>query len=248
MDCGATCLRMVCRHYGRNISIYRLRQLCQVTKNGVNLLGVSEAAEKIGFRTHGVRLTPKQLEEIPLPCILHWQQDHFVVLYQVKKGIYYIADPATGKHAYSRKEFTDNWFAHKELHQGLSLLLSPVPRFHEENEDDKGEGLRWGTVFRYFHTYHRLFIQLILGLLVGTILQLITPFLTQSVVDIGINTHNLNFIYLILIAQLALFVGQVGVEFIRSWILLHISTRVNISILTDLLIKLMKLPMKFFET
>ncbi len=249
MDCGATCLRMVCKHYGRNIDIHRLRKLCQITKTGVNLLGISEASEKIGLRTQGVKLTLEQLGEILLPCILHWRQDHFVVLYKVKKGCYYIADPASGRRKLTEKEFTDNWFAHKELYNGVSLALSPTPQFYENDEGDGDNTvLRWGTVLRYFYAYRRLFVQLVLGLLVGTILQLITPFLTQSVVDIGISTRNLNFIHLILIAQIALFIGQTGVEFIRSWILLHISTRVNISILTDLLIKLMKLPMKFFET
>ncbi|SKB26559.1 ATP-binding cassette, subfamily B [Parapedobacter luteus] len=184
---------------------------------------------------------------MPLPCILHWRQNHFVVLYRIKNDSYHIADPASGKQTYTNKDFADNWFAHKELHQGLSLLLSPTPQFYNSNEE-KSEHLQWSTVFRYFYTYRRLFVQLLLGLFVGTILQLVMPFLTQSVVDIGINTRNLNFIYLILFAQLALFAGQTGVDFIRSWILLHISTRVNISVLTDLLIKLMKLPMKFFET
>ena len=248
MDCGATCLRMVCRHYGRNINIRHLRQLSQVTKNGVNLLGISEAAEKIGLRTQGVRLTLNQLSEIPMPCILHWRQNHFVVLYKVGKGQYHIADPASGRRKLTEKEFMENWFAHKELYNGVSLMLAPTPQFYEWEEGGDGNKLRWGTVLRYFYAYRKLFGQLVLGLLVGTILQLITPFLTQSVVDIVINTRNLNFIHLILIAQIALFIGPTGVAFIRSWILLHISTRVNISILTDLLIKLMKLPMKFFET
>ena len=248
MDCGVTCLRMVCKYYGQNVSIHLLRRLSQVTKDGVNLLGISEAAEKLGFRTQGVRLSPEQIVKIPLPAILHWKQSHFVVLYKVKKNAYYIADPASGKQKLTENEFMESWFAHKEQYNGISLLLSPTPQFYEHDEDDESDTLRWGTVLQYFYTYRKLFVQLVLGLLVGTILQLVTPFLTQSVVDIGINTRNLNFIYLILIAQLALFIGQTGVEFIRSWILLHISTRVNISILTDLLIKLMKLPMKFFET
>nr|WP_262713156.1 peptidase domain-containing ABC transporter [Anseongella ginsenosidimutans] len=248
MDCGATCLRMVCKHYGRNRDIYLLRQLCQVTRGGVNLLGISEAADKLGFRTQGVKLALEQLPEITLPCILHWRQNHFVVLYRIKRGVFHIADPASGKRKLSEKEFADNWFAHKELHSGISLLLAPTPQFYETEEEGKEKGLRWGTVLRYFYTYRKLFMQLVLGLLIGTILQLITPFLTQSVVDIGISTRNLNFIHLILIAQLALFLGQTGVNFIRSWISLHISTRVNISVLTDMLIKLMKLPMAFFET
>lgn len=251
MDCGATCLKMVCKYYGRNISISLLRQLCQLTRSGVNLLGISEAAEKIGFRTQGVKVNLKQLTEVQLPCILHWRQNHFVILYKVNKKNYYIADPASGKLKLTADEFSENWFAHKELFNGISLILAPTPQFYENKDDpdDSTKGkLLWGEVLSYFQVYRKLFIQILLGLLVGTILQLITPFLTQSVVDIGINKRDVNFIYLILIAQIALFVGQTGVDFIRSWILLHISTRVNISILTDLLIKLMKLPMEFFET
>lgn len=249
MDCGATCLRMVCKYYGRNISIQLLRRLTQVTKSGVNLLGISEAAEKLGFRTQGIRLSIEQLEEIDLPCILHWRQNHFVVLYKVKNGQYTIADPASGIQTIDRQAFLDSWLANKEHRNGLSLILAPTPNFFEQKETDQPIGkLQWSSILRYFYAYRRLFVQLGLGLLVGTILQLFTPFLTQAVVDIGINTRNLNFIYLILIAQIVLFAGQTGVTFIRSWILLHISTRVNISILTDMLIKLMKLPLKFFET
>lgn len=249
MDCGATCLRMVCKHYGRNIPIQLLRRLTQVTKSGVNLLGISEAAEKLGFRTQGIRLSIEQLAEVVLPCILHWRQNHFVVLYRVKNDRYTIADPASGLQTLSRQEFLESWLAGKEHRNGLSLILSPTPGFYEQKGTDQPlNKLHWGNILRYFYTYQKLFIQLALGLLVGTILQLFTPFLTQAVVDIGISTRNLNFIHLILIAQLVLFAGQTGVTFIRSWILLHISTRVNISILTDLLIKLMKLPMEFFET
>lgn len=249
MDCGATCLRIICRYYGRNLDIQFLRHLCQVTRRGVSLLGISEAAEKLGFRSQGVKLTLNQLREVQLPCILHWRQNHFVVLFRVRRGVFYISDPALGVQKLTEQEFAKKWFAHNELHDGISLLLTPSPKFYESEEEGASNSkLHWGSVLRYFYAYRKLFVQLILGLLVGTILQLVTPFLTQSVVDIGINTRNLGFIHLILIAQIALFVGQTGVDFIRSWILLHISTRVNISILTDLLIKLMRLPMKFFET
>lgn len=249
MDCGATCLRIIAKHYGRNINIHKLRKLCQVTKTGVNMLGISGAAEKLGFRTQGIRLGIEQLEEIHLPCILHWRQNHFVILFNIRKGNYYISDPAVGIVSFTKKEFVKNWFAHLDYSTGITLQLSPSPQFYE-NEDDSSQQrvIGWSTILRYFFVYRKLFLQLVLGLLVGTLLQLLTPFLTQSVVDIGINTRNINFVYLILIAQIMLFVGQTAVTFIRSWILLHISTRVNISILTDLLIKLMKLPMVFFET
>jgi len=247
MDCGATCLRMVFKYYGQSVSIHKIRKLCQTTKYGVNMFGISEAAEKLGFRTYGVQLNLEQLGEVELPCILHWNQNHFVVLYKIRKGRYYISDPATGLVSYGEKEFAKNWYSTKELHSGLSLLLSPSPNFYQLDDDEAELTLEWGKMFTYFFRYKRLFIQLFLGMILGTVLQLITPFLTQSVVDIGINTKNISFINLILIAQLMLFIGSSSVSFIRSWIMLHISTRVNISILTDLLIKIMKLPMSFFD-
>lgn len=247
MDCGATCLRIIFKHYGKLVSIHKIRKLCQTNKIGVNLLGISEAAEKLGFRTYGVRLSIEQLKEIELPCILHWNQNHFVVLYKIRRGKYFISDPASGLLSYYEKEFAKNWFSTRELHGGLSLILSPGPDFYQIDEEEPELKLEWSKIFTYFFKYKKLFVQLILGMVLGTILSLIAPFLTQSVVDIGINTKNISFINLILIAQLMLFVGSTAVSFIRSWIMLHISTRVNISILTDLLIKIMKLPMNFFD-
>ena len=247
MDCGATCLRIIFKYYGKLVSIHKIRKLCQTTKNGVNLLGISEAAEKLGFRTYGVRLSLERLQEIELPCVLHWNQNHFVVLYKIKKGKYYISDPSVGLTVLSEQEFSKNWFSTKELHAGLSLLISPGPDFYQIDDEEASRSLNWKKIFKYFFKYRRLFIQLIFGMLLGTVLSLITPFLTQSVVDIGISTKNISFINLILIAQLMLFVGSTAVTFIRSWIMLHISTRVNISLLTDLLIKMMKLPMSFFD-
>lgn len=247
MDCGPTCLRMVTKHYGRKFSIQKLRSLCFVNRGGANLLAISEAAEKIGFRTTGVKLSLNQLNQAELPCILHWRQNHFVVLYKIRKSKYYIADPAAGMLVLDEKNFTKNWYSHKELHDGVSLLLAPSPLFYEQ-EDEKETRVSWVSILRYFYAYKKLFIQLAFGLGIGTLLSLITPFLTQSIVDIGINTRNINFVYLILIAQVMLFIGSTSVNFIRSWILLHISTRINLSILTDFLIKLMKLPVSYFES
>lgn len=247
MDCGPTCLRMVCSYYGRKIAIQKLRTLCFINRGGVNLLAISEAAEKIGFRTTGVKLSLSQLNEAELPCILHWHQNHFVVLYKIKKGKYYIADPGSGLVTLDEAVFKKHWYSHKETSEGISLLLSPTPLFYE-HEDDKEHKISWLSILRYFYAYKQLFVQLAFGLGIGTLLSLITPFLTQSIVDIGINTRNINFVYLILIAQVMLFIGSTSVNFIRSWILLHISTRINLSILTDFLIKLMKLPVSFFES
>lgn len=247
MDCGPTCLRMVAKHYGRNFKVQTLRQLCEINREGVSLLGISDAAEKIGFRSLGAKLSITDLREAELPCILHWRQNHFVVLYKINKGNYYISDPAKGLVKLTEAEFSRNWVSDIEKNEGIALLLSPTPHFYEQ-EDEKGTEISWSFLLRYLVTYKQLVLQLLFGLGIGTLLQLVAPFLTQSVVDIGINTRNLNFVYIVIIAQAALIIGRVSVEFIRSWILLHISTRVNISILTDFLIKLMKLPMSFFDT
>ncbi|MDB5121967.1 MAG: apxIB 1 [Mucilaginibacter sp.] len=247
MDCGPTCLRMVFRHYGLKIAIQKLRTFCYINRGGVNMLALSEAAEKLGMRTTGAKLNIEQLKEVELPCILHWHQHHFVVLYKIKKGKYYLADPSAGPITLTEDVFKKNWYYYKEVSDGISLLLSPTPQFYEQ-EDDKDSKVSWLTILRYFYAYKKLFIQLAFGLGIGTLLSLVTPFLTQSIVDIGINTHNINFVYLILIAQVMLFIGSTSVNFIRSWILLHISMRINISILTDFLIKLMKLPVSFFES
>lgn len=247
MDCGPTCLRMVAKHYGRNFKLQTLRKLCEINREGVSLLGISDAAEKIGFRSLGVKVDAQRLRDVELPCILHWRKRHFVVLYKIKDNKYYLADPADGFFKLEETDFIRNWDGEKRSTVGIALLLSPSPQFYEQEDDKSGE-IRWGFLLHYLITYRKLVIQLLMGLGVGSLLQLITPFLTQSIVDIGINTGNLNFVYIILIAQIMLIIGRVSVEFIRSWILLHISTRINISILTDFLIKLMKLPMSFFDT
>lgn len=247
MDCGASCLRIVTKYYGKNVSIHTLRKLSQTTKDGVNLLGISEAAEQLGFRSNSVRLSIAQLQEAELPCIIHWDQRHFVVLYKIRKGRYHVSDPASGLTSYTLKEFIKSWYPSGNSEMGLSLLLSPGPTFYEVEEDSAHRTLQWRKIFSYFFKYKGLYMQLVLGMLVATILSLVAPFLTQSVVDIGINTKNVGFVNLILIAQLVLFIGGTSISFIRSWIMLHISSRVNLSILTDLLIKLMKLPMSFFD-
>lgn len=247
MDCGPTCLRMIVRHYGRRISVETIRQLAQINREGVSMLGLNDAAEKIGFRGLGAKLSLAELNKAELPCILHWHQNHFVVLYKIRKGKYHIADPGSGLFILTEPEFNRAWVSASGSQEGMALLLSITPYFYEQ-QDDKSSEVNWKFLLRYLVTYRQLVIQLCFGLGLGTILQLVAPFLTQSVVDIGINTRNIDFIYIVIIAQAALIIGRISVEFIRSWILLHISTRVNISILTDFLIKLMKLPISFFDT
>ncbi len=261
MDCGPTCLRMVAKHYGKAFSIQRLREQSSIGKDGVSLLGIAEAAETIGFRTIAVNVSFEKLaQDAPMPCIVHWQQNHFVVVYRIKPhpnpfrlgrgwGEFFIADPGKGLRQLTRAEFCEHWISTTDVNgdpSGVALLLEPTPAFYE-TDDEPNPGLGLSRLSGYLRPHRPLIVQLALGLLVGSGLQLLLPFLTQSVVDVGIQTQNLNFIYLILAAQLALLLGRAAVEFLRSWVLLHLSTRINIAILTDFLVKLMKLPMAFFD-
>ncbi|RYU82784.1 peptidase domain-containing ABC transporter [Hymenobacter persicinus] len=249
MDCGPSCLRMIAKHYGKSFSLQTLRSACGLSREGVSLLGISQAAETIGFHTRGVRISFEQLlEDVTLPCIVHWKQEHFVVVYKARKGQVYVADPMNGLVTYSQEEFCENWAATAAVEhaQGIALLLEPGPTFADDAEEASQKyGFR--QLFTHLYPYRRLVAQLFVGLVASSLIQLLLPFLTQSIVDIGINTQNLNFIYVVLLAQIGLFVGRTSIEFIRSWILLHISVRINISILTDFLIKLMRLPLSFFD-
>lgn len=251
MDCGPTCLKMVFKHYGRHINIEALKRASQVGTSGVSLLGLSEAAEKYGLRTISAKVTLKQLlEDAPLPCILHWNQYHFVVLTpgaNAKKLT--VADPAKGLITYTKNEFIDYWASIRDNDEqkGVAMFLTPGASFYQQ-EDQAGKEVSWGLLIRYSIQYKKQLLQLCIGMLIGSFLQLIFPFLTQSIVDTGISTQNLNFIQIIMAAQFALFFGQTFVEFIRSRLLLFISTHINFSILSDFWIKLMKLPLNFFDT
>ena len=250
-DCGPTCLRMIAKYYGRTYAIQYLREHAYITREGVSMLGISDAAEQIGFRTMGVRITLEQLQtEISLPCILHWNQRHFVVCYKIKKGKYYIADPAASRGVFDEDEFGRCWFSTpvEGKDTGTALLLEPGPDFYEREDVEDQENRKLSYFFRYLTPYKRELFQLILGMLTVSILQLIMPFLTQSLVDTGIRDSNLSFITLILIAQLVIFIARLSVDFIRSWILLHVNTRINIALISDFLAKLMRLPLHFFDT
>lgn len=257
MDCGPTCLRMVAAHYGKQYSLEKLREKSFITREGVSMLGISEAAEKIGFRTLCIQIDFKKLEEAPLPCIVHWNQRHFVVVYKIssaktQKKQVWVADPGTGKLKYTAEEFCNCWLSSKKdgAETGIALLLEPTPDFYVEQEEERGEAGKKGIefMFSYLRPYKSLIVQLFLGLLLGSMIQLMLPFLTQSVVDFGISNQNLSFIYLVLAAQLMLTFSSATVEFIRGWILLHLGTRINISLISDFLTKLMKLPISYFDT
>lgn len=233
MDCGPTCLKMVAKHYGRNYPLHELRSQSYITREGVSLLGISEAAEAIGFRTLGIKVPFEKFKtEAPLPCIVHWNQNHFAVVYKVSTNKVQVADPAGGLIIYTNEEFKKSWLSSIDHgHQtGVALLLEPSPAFYErdaETEISKKKSL--SRLFAYLKNYRKFIAQLLVGLLAGSMIQLIIPFLTQSIVDVGINTRNVNFIYLILAGQLMLFFSRMAVDFIRRWILLHLSTRINIA-------------------
>ncbi len=254
MDCGPTCLKIVARFYGKHYNVQTLREYCNITREGVSLIGISRAAESIGFRTKGVKISFDQLKNDALfPVIVHWNQSHFVVVYKItgKKGkeIIHVSDPAGGLIKFPRKEFMQCWASTIEEgeKQGITLLLETTADFYAA-KDEKHNKKSFLFLFSYLRPYKKLIIQLLLGLILGSLLQLIFPFLTQSMVDKGIGNRNIGFIYLVLIAQLVLTLSRVSVEFIRGWILLHLGTRISISLISDFLIKLMRLPMGYFDS
>lgn len=250
-DCGPTCIKIIAKYHKKTIPIQKLRNLSITTREGTTLLGLSDAAEQIGFRTLGARVNLSKLSKLPLPCIIHWGTYHYVVLYKVKSDRYYISDPAHGLIQYDKKEFIKGWVGKgnaEKLEIGIVLLLQPTPKFYSKDyKEEIKQSYNLNFLFKYLFQYKKFIYQLIIGLVVASLLQLMFPFLTQSIVDIGIKNQDINFIYLILFAQVALFLGRTSVEIIRSWILLHLSTRINISLISDFFHKLMKLPLSYFD-
>ena len=254
MMCGITCLQMVCKHFGREVSLRTLSKLCVATSEGVSMLGVNEAANKLGLRTMCARTDFDTLSKATLPCVLHWNQNHFVVLYKVRKArIFYVADPGKGLVKYNLEEFGKHWVStvSQGEEKGIAMFLEPTLEFYShkvDNEEEDGSPRSFQFLFGYIKQYRKYFGQIVLGLLVGSLLQLILPFLTQSIVDVGIKNQNIGFIWLILLGQLMLTISRTAIDFIRRWLLLHISLRINISLVSDFFIKLLKLPMSFFDT
>lgn len=250
MDCGPACLKMVAGFYKKNFTLETIRKKCYITREGVSFLGLSEAADNLGFRTVGVKIPFEMLvENAPLPAIVHWRQRHFVVVISIKKDKVLIADPAVGIVRYSKEDFIKNWASTvtDEKPSGLVLIIEPTPALIDmESEHEKSGGFRF--LLKYFKLYDKFLFQLLLGLFLGSCIQLIIPFLTQSIIDVGLNNNDIGFIYLVLFAQLALVIGRMTVEFIRGWLLLHIGTRVNVAVISGFLQKLMALPIAFFDT
>jgi ATP-binding cassette subfamily B protein len=250
MTCGPTCIRIISSYYGKNYTLADLVQISHTDREGSNFLGLSEAANKISLRTIGVKVPFGTLvEEVPLPCIAHWNQNHFVVIYKIKKNKIYISDPAHGLLDYKKEDFLKNWVS-DGTDQGILLLLEPTPEFYLENIDTKNKvnNHNFTFLYSYLRCHRKAVSQVIVGLLAGSILQLIFPFLTQSIVDIGLQNRDMRFIYLILFSQLMLFFGRATIDIIRNYILMHVSSRINISLVSDFFAKLMRLPVKYFDS
>ena len=254
MQCGIACLQMICNYYGKEYSLDSLSKICFATTEGVSMLGISETATSLGFHVVNVKCTVKTLTEVSLPSILHWNQNHFVVLYRVKnEKKFYIADPGKGLVTYSLEEFKKHWISTNSNGQdkGIAMFLETTPTFftHQMEDKKKISGKRsFHFLFGYVKKYRKYFGQVILGLIVGSLSQLVLPFLTQSIVDVGIKNQDIGFVWLILLGQLMLTISRTAIDFIRRWLLLHISLRINISLVSDFFIKLLKLPMSYFDT
>lgn len=248
MDCGPTCLRMIAKYYGKHYTASTLRQKIGFNKQGVSLLGISETAEKLGFRSRGAKLGLQKLFEAPLPCILHWNQNHFIVLTDINKRKAKVADPGRGILTYTIEELKKHWISSRnndEQEVGIALLLEPTPAFYKL-ESEKETKLSWGLITQYLRPHKWAIFQVFIAFLITSMLQLVFPFLTKSIVDVGINTQNLHFITIVMIAQIALSLSSTSVEFVRSRIMMRVSNILSISVLSDFWIKLTRLPISYF--
>lgn len=249
MDCGPTCLKMISKFYGVYFNTGSLRHKAGFNKAGVSLLGISETAEELGFRTRGVKISFEQLQQVATPCILHWDQNHFVVLISITRSKIRIADPGKGIMAYTFNEFLSHWVSSKnEMGEdvGIALLMEPTPIFYQQ-QGEKEKKLNWRLILQYLVTSKWQITQVFTAMLIASLFQLVFPFLTQSIVDNGINLHNLHFVTVVLAAQLMLTFSRTVVDFIRNRLLLRISNILNIQILSDFWIKLTRLPVSYFD-
>ena len=247
MDCGPSCLIMISRYYGKKYSLSNIRELCYVSRSGVSLLGLNEAAKTLGYATRSVQLNFEYLfENVKFPCIVHWNENHFVVVYKITPEYVYIVDPSCGRMRLTHKDFLQSW-ASLNGEEGFALLLEPTEKFYQK-QDDRADKLDIKLILNYISPHKKAIGLLFILMLAGSGIQLILPFLTQALVDKGINQKNIGVLQLILFGQLMLVFSQSGVGFIRSWIVIKVGTRINITMIHDFLKKLVKLPIRFFDS
>lgn len=251
MQCGIACLAMICRYYGKDYSLDRLSKICHATTEGVSLLGIREAAELLHLNAVSARISYDKISGIALPCILHWNQNHFVVLYQIKKNRLYLADPAKGIVSYPAEDFKTHWISTNARNgepSGIIMLIWPTPQFFEKKTEFKTEKSSIRFLLEYFKKHNNLFLQVLVSLVIGSCIQLILPFLTQAIVDKGINNKDIGIIWIILLGQFVLVLSRTIIDFIRRRTVLKISMKINVSLVSDFFTKLLKLPMSFFDT
>ncbi|MEN8191471.1 MAG: peptidase domain-containing ABC transporter [Bacteroidota bacterium] len=250
-DCGPASLKIIAQYYNKTIPIETLRSLSETNRIGTNLENLGNASEGIGFRSLGVKLSLTELDEAPLPCILHWDKAHYIVLYKISKGMYYISDPALGLCKYNEKEFLNHWIGinkTRDTKEGIALLLEVTPKLYSNDFKKESNKINFILLKNYFKSYKPFINQLVLGLIIGSLIQLIFPLLTQSIIDVGIVNNDIDFIYIIFYALFAFLIGRITVDILRGWILLHLGNRVRISLISEFIIKLMGLPISYFDT
>lgn len=258
MDCGPTCLRIISKHYGRDVNPQLIRELCHNSHSGSSLLGISDAAEALGFHCIGVKIGWQQFKEkVPLPCIIHWNQNHFIVVYQIKevhgRCYVYVSDPAEGLIRYPENQFMKSWLSILPMGgieaRGIALLIEPTPVFYQEEHNVRSNNtISFSQLATYLRPYHKSIVQLFFAMIVASLLSLLLPFITQSIVDRGVAMNSLGFVKTLLIAQLLIVFGQLANDLIRNWLMLHMTARVSISLISDFLSKMMRLPIAFFDT
>lgn len=246
-DCGPASLKMVAKYFGRYYSLQYLRDKCGITKEGVSLLGISAAAESIGLHTAAFKCTIEDvIMKVPFPVIIYWNENHFVVVYHANNKHIWVSDPCKGHVKYTRREFMEGWYLKNE-DKGVLLALEPTADFKLSKQEKTQEKDSMISMLRYFMPYKKEFSLIFFVMLVATLLQGILPFISKSVIDIGINTSDVNFINMVLIGNICILLSIMVFNVVRDWILMHITARVNIALISDYLIKLMKLPVTFFE-
>ena len=248
MDCGPACLKIIAKFFGKYYSLQYLRDLCGITREGVSFLDLSYGAEKIGLHTLAIKTDIRNLiDKVPFPCIIHWQNNHFVVVHRASKKNIYVSDPAKGLISYPHGEFIKGWYNYGE-NEGAILAVEPMADFKQRDIEEKTERIKtWENVLSYFTPFRKNFTTIIVIMLLTTFLQGLLPFISKAVIDVGIQTRDVDFINIVLIANIAIIISITISNAVRDWLLLHITARVNIALISDYLIKLMQLPVTFFE-
>ena len=254
MQCGVVCLQMVCRHFGQRYSVSYLSRICCITKEGVSLQSISDAATEIGLKNISALTALKNLKRFPLPCILHWNSNHFVVLYKIKNNHYYVADPEYGRLHYDETEFCRHWICSetdRNDKKGIAMMFEPTVAFFEKKNIDDKDNSRFNSLhflWKYMSRYRKSLLLLLFALILNSLIQLVFPFLTQAIVDKGIQGKDIGIVGMIMFGETILVVSSTVIDFIRRWLLMKINVRMNIKLISDFFIKLLQLPMSFFET